>query len=96
LLGLGVCEDVQAAALAEEGVCAFGDAAELMPEPGSVGVAAGGLAVVPGGFGELRLAAREDVLVEGVRGWTPSVRLAARPGSGRVRAVRTRPGRRMA
>jgi hypothetical protein len=53
------------AALAEEGVGAFGLVAELLPALGCVRVEAGGLGVVAGGFGELGLAAGEGVLVEG-------------------------------
>jgi hypothetical protein len=54
----GIAERVETAALAEQGVGAFGDVPKLVPAVGRVGVEAGRFGVVGGCFGELGLAAR--------------------------------------
>ena len=69
LVSGGVVECMEAAALSEEGVGAFGEVAEQVPPLGGVGVKHGGFAAVAGCFGELGAAACEGVLLErGERG----------------------------
>jgi len=64
LLGGGVFDGEQAAALAEQGICALGDVSELLPACGGFGVEGCRLGVVAGVLGELGAGGAEGVLVE--------------------------------
>jgi len=64
LVGSGVCEDEQAAPLAEEGVGVLGNVPELLPALGRLGIEGGGFGLVTGGFGELGATSGEGVLDE--------------------------------
>ena len=75
LLGGGVCEGEQAAALAEEGVGVFMDVPELLPACGGFGVEGRCLGVVAGVFDELGTGGAEGVLMQGKAGSSMSVSL---------------------
>jgi hypothetical protein len=64
-LGFSSAESVEAAALAEEGVRALRDVAELLPLLGGPLVQPGGRVMVAGGFGELRRGGDLGVPVDG-------------------------------
>jgi hypothetical protein len=68
LLGGGVSEGEQAAAVADEGVGALENVPELLPACGPFGVERCRVGVVAGVFGELGTGGAEGVLVERVAG----------------------------
>ena len=96
LLGSGIADGGEAAALAEECVCAFRNVAELVPTAGRIGIERDRFTVVARCLGELCPACREGVLLEGDEVWDAVRKAGGEPGSSRASAVRTRPGKSVA